>query len=66
LRELKRSEEITFSREKERPKIAGLTRGMKAEAFEHLQNSSKSEEVKISRGGVTTTIKSVVGRSLEH
>jgi hypothetical protein len=56
LRESKISEEIMFSREKARPKIVGLARGMKAEAFEHLQNSSKSEEVKISRGGVTTTM----------
>jgi hypothetical protein len=46
LKELKRSEEITFSREKVRPKIVGLAEGMKAEAFEHLQKSSKSKKLK--------------------
>jgi hypothetical protein len=40
---------------KARPKIVGLVGGMKDEAFEHLQNSSKSEEVKSSGGGATTT-----------
>jgi hypothetical protein len=33
LKESKSSEEITFSRAKARPKIAGLTEGTKAEAF---------------------------------
>jgi transposase len=56
LRESKISEEIMFSREKARPKIVELARGMKVEAFEHLQNSSKSEEVKISRGGATAVV----------
>jgi hypothetical protein len=55
-----------FSRTKVRPKIVGLTGGTRAEAFEHPQNSSKSEEVRSSGGGVTTTVRSVVGRSLDR
>jgi hypothetical protein len=49
-----------------RPKIVGLTGGMKVVAFEHLPNSSKSEEVKSSGGGVTAVVISVVGRSLDR
>jgi hypothetical protein len=46
LRETKRSKEITFSRMKAGPKMVGLVGGTKAEAFEHIQNSSKYEEAK--------------------
>jgi hypothetical protein len=66
LRESKSSEEITFSRAKTGPKIVRIVGGTKVEAFEHLPNSSKSEEVKILGGGVTTTIRSVAGRSLDR
>jgi hypothetical protein len=45
-----------FSREKVRPKIVGLTRGKKAEAFEHPQNSSKSKDVGSSGGGAIVNV----------
>lgn len=66
LRKSKNSKEITFSRAKTGPKIAELAGRTKAEAFEHLPNSSKSEEVKSSGGGATTIVRSVAGRSLDR
>jgi hypothetical protein len=56
----------TFSREKMGPKIVGLAGGTKAEAFEHLRKYSKLEEFKISRGGPTTVIISIAGRTLDR
>jgi hypothetical protein len=44
------------------PDIDGLTRGMKVEAFEHLPNSPKSKDIKISEGGATTAVRSTAGR----
>jgi hypothetical protein len=63
LRELKISEEIRFSRTKARLEISRLAGGTKVEAFEHLPNSPKSKDIKISKGGETTTNKMTAGRS---
>jgi hypothetical protein len=48
VRESKILQEITFSRTKVRPEISELTGGVKVEAFEHLLNSPKLKDIKIS------------------